>query len=1210
MNPRVYARPLDADRLSGLRLSPERASGHQSVQGNDAGAVSFSARELAVRDRGFMSPWSNLKQFAGQAAPSRLRNARIACLGALLASAAAGQELLSIPQSADGVLDPPPGVQLEPIGVIDTLAGTGNPGSGGDGGPATEAEFRFPRSVALDPMGNIYIVDVRDHRVRRIDAAGEISTFAGTGEDGYEGDGGPAIEAQLCYPSGVATDADGNVYVADSWNHRIRKIDTDGVITTVAGMGAPYSGGDGGVATEAQLAFPIAVALDAAGNLYIAEGTSHRIRRVDTEGTITTFAGSGVPGHAGDGGMATLARLGYPAGIAVDPAGAVYIADSWNHRIRKVNTSGVISTVAGTGNRGDRGDGGPALQARLAYPVAVATDTTGNLYVVSFAPDDGNHRVRKIDSGGTISAFAGAGVPGYGGDGDPAPAAQLAYPLGVATDAEGKVYIADARNSLIRVVRPGLQVRIELGASGESVALVVGEGGVLERGGQQLAVGSEVTAGNGNTYSLTKGSDGAFVATYVPETQRVQLPGGSVTLARDEEGIWRIGENPVENGHRHQFQGREYVLELADGSWRMAEYVIETVAGSTPVAADGIPATSAVLSAPYDLALDTAGNVFVTEWFGHRLRKINRAGLITTVAGTGDWGYGGDGGPAVEAQLNHPFAVAMDRFGSLYVAEREGHRVRKIDRLGVITTFAGTGRSGIGGDGGPAIEATVGYPLGLALDSQGNLFVATEAKIRKVDQSGIITTYAGTGDWGYGGDGGLAANAEFGEPHGIAFDAADNLYIADWQNNRIRRVDTTGVITTFAGTGGLGSSGDGGPAVEAQLHHPIGVSVDTAGNVYVAEDGGGRIRRIDSSGMITTVAGTGDTGFDEEAGVAAEVRLNSLGVAAAADGSVYVADTWNQRVRRIDTSGTISTIGGIWASQSASGPATEVLLENPRGVVVQASGELVFGEWGSLWRLDAAEQVSQLELSADDGNTDLEGVQDIALDAAGNLYVAEDNGRRIRRIDAAGKITPFAGTGDPGTAGDGGPAVEARLDYPVSVAVDSLRNLYVADRESHRVRRIDPAGIITTFAGTGERGSSGDRGPATEAKLEYPVAVAAGPGGEVFIADGWGWRIRRVDSSGSITTLAEPGIGISDGSLATDSAGRVYAGGRRQILRIDVDGLVTAIAGTGEGGYWGDGGPALSAGLSIAGIAVGRSGHVWFADRLSRRVRVLRRQGP
>ena len=1005
----------------------------------------------------------------------------------------------------------------------------------------------FPRSLALDPTGNVYVVDTRSHRVRRIDTAGVISTVAGTGEDGDDGDGGPATEARLCYPAGVAADAEGSVYVADSWNHRVRKIDVEGIITTIAGTGGPHSGGDGGPATEAQLAFPVAVALDAGGNLYVAEGRSPRIRRIDAEGTITTFAGTGVVGYSGDGGPASRARLAYPAGISVDQAGNVFIADSWNHRIRRVISSGVISTVAGTGDRGDGGDGSPAVQAQLAYPVAVAGDTTGNLYVVSFVPGMGNHRIRKIDASGTISAFAGAGGQGYGGDGDPAPAAQLAYPLGVAADAEGNVYIADSRNARVRVVRPGLQVRVALGASGESISLVVGEAGVLERGGQPVLDGSEVTAGNGNSYALTKSSDSVVAATYVPQSQQVRLTGGDVTLARDEDGIWRIDGDPVENGHRHLHQGKEYVLELADGSWRLAEYTIETVAGAPEVAVDGVLATAAFLRAPADVAVDRVGNLYVAEWRGHRIRKIDPSGIVTTLAGTGEWGFGGDGGPAIQAHLNHPFAVAVDASGKVYVAEWEGQRIRTIEPSGVIATIAGTGRWGNEGDGGPAVEAPVSGVEGVAVDSGGTVYVAADDKIRRIDPSGIITTFAGTGDRGSDGDGGPAAHARLADPHGIAVDMVGNVFVAEARGGRLRRIDASGVITTYAGAGDKWD-GDGGPAVEARVE-PFGVAADTTGNVYLAEPWRGQVRKIDTTGIITTIAGTRNSATD-------------LG-----------------------------------------------RLDDPRAAAITASGDLFFGDSGSVWKLNVAGEVTRVAGDHVKDHPWLR-VEDLAADSVGNLYVAENGNNLVRKVDSAGTVTTFAGTGEPGSGGDGGPATEARLDSAAGVAVDSVGNVYVVEGRGHRVRRISLAGVITTIAGTGNRGPGGDGGPATEAELEHPLAVTVGPAGNVYIADSWGWRIRKVDTSGVINEFADPEIRVSQGAFATDGAGRVYAGGERQIRRIDANGVVSIIAGTGEDGYSGDGGPALSARFSVFGIAVDRFGDIWFADRLSRRIRVLRRQNP
>ncbi len=1062
------------------------------------------------------------------------------------------QDPLSIPLGENGEFQPPAGVQLQRVHIIATLAGTGKEGGNGDGGTAARAEFDFPSSVAADTAGNVYVADTRNHRIRKIDAAGVISTLAGTGEDGDRGDGGPATQAQLCLPAGVAADAAGNVYVADTWNHRVRKINASGVISTIAG--------------------------------------------------------NGVRGFRGDGGQAAQAGLAYPAGVAIDAAGNVYIADSLNHRIRKVQVSGVISTIGGSGVRSDDGDGGPAANAGIAYPVSVSADSAGNLYVVAHTPETGNNRLRRIDTAGNVWAFAGVQSEGYGGDGSPAEEAQLAYPTGVFADAEGNIYIADARNARIRIVRPGFQIEIPLGASGASVALVVQDDGVLTLGGRPLLSGGEVTTANGLSYTMTQDPEGPIVATFVPQTQRVSLSGTDVSLTRGEDGMWRIGEEPVENGHRYLHGGKEYVLELATGDWRLAEYVVETVVGTTDVPADRAPATSSWLWTPSDVAVDSSGNVYVPEWRGHRVRKVDPSGSVTTIAGSGDWGYSGDGGPATEARLNHPFAVAADTSGNVYVAERDGHRVRKIDSSGVITTFAGTGQRGEGGDGGPATDAPLPRPLGLSVDSYGNVYVASENKIRRIDGDGIITTLAGTGDRGSIGDGGLAIAARLGDPHGLAFDTTGNLYVAGWDSNRIRRIDTVGGITTFAGTGDLGFGGDGGQAAQARLHHPLGVAVDPAGNVYVGEDGGGRVRRIDTAGVITTFAGTGNSGYGGDGGPATQARVRAFGVAASADGNLYVAETWSHRVRRIDTTGTITTFAGRGYRSLTGGMATEALLDTPRGVAIRASGELLFGEHSSVWTLNAAGEVARLAVQYGEGAPRLVDIEAVALDHAGNVYVAEEDAHRVRRIDLAGRVTPFSGTGTAGHSGDGGPATEAQLDHPIGLALDSVGNVYVAERNGHRVRKIALSGSITTFAGTGESGTSGDGGPATAARLSSPRAVAVDMRGNVYIADRSGHRIRKVSPSGMITMFANPGIKIAPGAFATDQDGNLYTGGDRRILRFDAEGVASTIAGTGQDGYRGDLGPALSAELSVAGIAVDGSGDVWFADRIARRIRVLRGQ--
>ena len=304
--------------------------------------------------------------------------------------------------------------------------------------------------MAPDGSGNLYIADRSNHRIRKVDSAGNITTVAGTGTAGFGGDGGAAVAAQLNSPTGVAPDGSGNLYIADTDNRRIRKVDSAGNITTVAGDGTTGFGGDGGAAVAAQLNSPIGVAPDGSGNLYIADQNNDRIRKVDSAGNITTVAGDGTTGFGGDGGAAVAAQLNLPHSVAVDGAGNLYIADWGNHRIRKVDSAGVITTVAGSGTAGFGGDGGAAVAARLSLPTGVAVDGSGNLYIA----DWGNHRIRKVNSAGVITTVVGDGTAGFGGDGGAAAAAQLNSPRGVAPAGSGNLYIADTGNNRIRKLTP------------------------------------------------------------------------------------------------------------------------------------------------------------------------------------------------------------------------------------------------------------------------------------------------------------------------------------------------------------------------------------------------------------------------------------------------------------------------------------------------------------------------------------------------------------------------------------------------------------------------------------------------------------------------------------------------------------------------------------------------------------------------------------
>jgi trimeric autotransporter adhesin len=329
-------------------------------------------------------------------------------------------------------------------GVLTLVAGNGAQGFSGDNGLATRAQLNGPNGVAVDPAGNLYISDIGNLVVRKV-SNGVITTFAGNGTWGDSGDNGPATSARLMSPSGVAVDSAGNLYIADSALGRIREV-TNGVIATVAGGGSQF--GDNVPATSALLAYSVALAVDAAGNLYIADPINSRIRKV-SNGVITTVAGNGTAGYSGDNGPATSAQLNRPEGLAVDSAGNLYIADTGNGRIRKVS-NGVITTVAGNGTAGFSGDNGPANSAQLYGPSGIAVDPAGNLYIA----DSVNNRIRKV-SNGIITTVVGIGTPGYSGDNGPATGAQI-DPAGVAVDSAGNLYIADTYNFRVRKVSHGV----------------------------------------------------------------------------------------------------------------------------------------------------------------------------------------------------------------------------------------------------------------------------------------------------------------------------------------------------------------------------------------------------------------------------------------------------------------------------------------------------------------------------------------------------------------------------------------------------------------------------------------------------------------------------------------------------------------------------------------------------------------------------------
>lgn len=1235
---------------------------------------------------------------------------------------------------------------VTPGGAVTTVVGgTSRPGSGdGQGGLA---RFDGPRGLAYDGLGYLYVADTENSTIRRISPEGLVSTLAGLA--GVRGsDDGVGEAARFERPVGIAVDTAGNVLVTDAWDHTIRRITPAGVVTTLAGL-AGEQGSSDGTGSEARFRDPEGITVDGEGNAYVADTGNSTIRKVTANGVVTTLAGLARMEGRTDGAGAE-ARFSMPAGIAVDGAGSLLVADSHNHAIRRVSPAGVVTTVAGGAASLNGLRDGVGTAALFNGPTGIAVDPSGNAWVV----DRYNAAIRRVTPEAAVSTVAGRPLPpGVSGtnvivDGT-GPAARFGFPQGIAVAADGRVFVSDA--NVVRLGRPALPdsatidavagavgvprqlgtslqsatswlweaIRIEGGSTavpvpptandptftpdvdGYFVVRLTASSGLAERissvtlaagivaptanlsgrdavcQGSSTALRAEltgtppwslvwsdgVTQGGvlatpatrwvepavSTTYSVssvtnphgqgsTSGSTvvtvappsvaavtgGGLVCEGNPATIRVDLTGtglfllpGPFTLQWSdgvtEAGIWGwTHERVVTPSATTTYALASVVDDRCQGTASGAATVTlkppptATVSGSTTICSGQSAELRADLtgSGPWRIVWsDGLVESSVAESPYHRLVSPGTTSTYTVVSvssvadptcsspGAGSATVTVVGVDPPDVTIATPSPVAPGAIGLVASVPGAGPGATYAWTItnGTLTSGQGTaavtysvGDAGlcvltvtvsepggcpatgatwawvgadptvpayfsrfVGPDGGggwfdgPGANATFLSPAGIATDDAGSVYVLDwlANSVRKLAPNGRVTTLAGLAG-ASGVSDGRGPMARFRSPRAVAATASGTVYVADSSNYTVRRISPSGEVSTLAGIPGEQGSTDGGPG-EATFWWPKGIAVDDVGNVFVADGLANTIRKVTDAGVVSTIAGA--FGFAGSAdGVGTEARFrNPEELAVDSSGNLYVADTGNHTIRKISPAGMVSTLAGVpGASGSQDGAAAQARFRSPEGVAVDGAGNVLVADTGNrtIRLVSTSGQVTTLagvvlSKGGEDGTgpaARFTSPAGIALEPSGHFLIADS--RSVRRMTPAGDVTTVAGEAEALPGFVDGPGTQARFSWPTGVVADGAGNVYVADSYNEVIRKVSPSGIATTLAGLAPECSYVD-GTGGEARFCDPLGIAVDPSGVLYVADTENNAIRKVTPSGVVSTLAGNGYpGSRDGT--------------------------------------------------------------------------------